>query len=548
MTLFLAKPYLAPLEEPSVSPCQASSTTPHRRAKVSQAIEQEIRTLRTHFWSARDPEGRAFAPLADAYRRKGDLDEAIALVEDGLARLPEFSPGHLVAGRIFRARGDLEAARESLDHVLELDSENVLALLERSELARDTGDREGAMEGLRRLLDLDPDHLGARAALDRLEAAAPAPEAGAVDVPPEPEAADESEEDESEKKGALLDFEATSLDDLDQGTWGLMDEEGLGEEDLEGFETTGLTEELDEAEPRDAGDDLAVFDFGMDVTGDVEPGPTVDRPPLDSQGVDPVLEVEGVDDLADPPALSAGVEDLPPHLVTRTMAELYLTQGLTEDGIRIYEKLAEKHPDDDAVRNRLEELHRETETAAQAPEPAPPLAEPEPEPDTETGPAAEFTPASETAPIPEEPSADDLDDMAPQWSGEEADEDEDPATPFAWASGAEAEDEEAVEADAGRSIRQHFDDLLAWVPGAVPIGDLSPEAREERAPAGSPLAQRLTRPRGDVPAGSDAAGVPAAPPESETPTVDAEPGAAPPDDEGDDDLDDFRSWLESLGS
>ena len=519
---------------------------------MSQAIEQEIRTLRTHFWSARDPEGRAFAPLADAYRRKGDLDEAISLVEDGLARLPEFSPGHLVAARIFRARGDLEAARESLDHVLELDSENVLALLERSELARDTGDREGAIQGLRRLLDLDPDHLGARAALDRLEAAAPAPEAGALDVPPEADAADGSEE-----KGALLEFEATSLDDLDQGTWGLTGEEDLGEEhrgeeELEGFEATGLAEELGEAEPRDGGDDLAVFDFGMDMTGDVEPDPAVDRPPLDSQGVDPALDVEGLDepldaaessgavgsaeaedDLADSPVLSAGVEDLPPHLVTRTMAELYLAQGLTEDGIRIYEKLAEKHPDDDGVRDRLEELRSEIEMAVPAPEAASPSAEGDP-----------AAPAPSAA--PEEPSTDDLDDRAPQWSGEEADEIEAPVTPFAWSSDAETEDEEAVEADAGRSIRQHFDDLLAWVPGAVPIGDLSPEAREERAPAGSPLAQRLAQSRGDVPSGPDATGDPAAPPQSETPAADTAAGAAPAEDD-DDDLDDFRSWLESLG-
>jgi len=542
---------------------------------VSQAIEQEIRTLRTHFWSARDPEGRAFAPLADAYRRKGDLEEAVSLVEDGLARLPEFSPGHLVAARIFRARGDLEAARESLDHLLELDPENVLALLERSELARDTGDREGAMQGLRRLLDLDPDHLGARAALDRLEAAAPAPE-----ISPEARPAEVSEPDPArewvepeEETAAYLELEDTSLDDLDPGTWGLTGEEDLQEdelhpEELEGFEATGLAEETAESAesaPRDTGDDLAVFDFGMDMAGDEEPDPAVERPPLDSQGVDPVLNVDDLheipaaeesqgaeeevayapdvtaDDPADPPVLSTGVEDLPPHLVTRTMAELYLAQGLTEDGIRIYEKLVEKHPGDDGLRNRLEELRRESGAAVPAPEDAAPSVEEQSAdpvrgatPDAGT----EATPSPEATPALERPPADDLDERAPQWSGEEAGEAEPAATPFAWTSGAEAEEEEVVDADAGRSIRHHFDDLLAWVPGAVPIGDLSPEAPEERAPAGSPLARSLESSRDDAPPRDD---VPAAPAEGEAPD-------APPEEQGDDDLDDFRSWLESLGS
>lgn len=556
---------------------------------MSQAIEQEIRTLRTHFWSARDPEGRAFAPLADAYRRKGDLDEAISLVEDGLARLPDFSPGHLVAARILRARGDLEAAREALDHLLELDSENVLALLERAELARDTGDREGAILGLRRLLSLDPGHLGARAALDRLEAAGPAPEttpapetAPATERPseppidPAPGADDEAETPGSVPEEALepeeaelLEFGDTSLNDLDEGTWGLMDDEGEADPSLtpDGFQPTGaagmselaedpsevedLPDNLRDAEAGDSSGDLAVFDFGMEVGPEEEPDPSADRPPLDPQGVDPLVGVEGLDDLTGPEldapspdvapsrpgaavggelddgsALSAGADDLPPHLVTRTMAELYLAQGLTEDGLRIYERLVQKQPDDGAARSRLEELRREFETAEPAEDRAREVAES----------AAVETLGSEE--VTDSPSAEEeLDEMAPQWSGEEADEAEAPATPFAWATAQEDEGEAVVETGAERSIREHFDDLLAWVPGAVAIGDLSPEAAAERAPAGSPLAERLARPE-------TARAEPAA---SGAPDADVPPREdAAEEDEVDDDLDDFRSWLESL--
>ena len=96
---------------------------------MSESLDKQIGILRTSFWSARDPEGRAFAPLADAYRRKGELDEAHLLVQDGLGRHPNFATGHLVAARIERDRGDLVSAREHLDRVLDLDDKNILALI-----------------------------------------------------------------------------------------------------------------------------------------------------------------------------------------------------------------------------------------------------------------------------------------------------------------------------------------------------------------------------------------------------------------------------------
>ena len=95
---------------------------------MTQSLEQEIRTLRALFWSDRDPDGRGFAPLADAYRRSGDVRQALEILKDGLERHPQFSPGHVVAARLYveqglHAEGEL-AAMQALD----LDPENVDAL------------------------------------------------------------------------------------------------------------------------------------------------------------------------------------------------------------------------------------------------------------------------------------------------------------------------------------------------------------------------------------------------------------------------------------
>ena len=509
---------------------------------MSQAIDHEIRVLRAQFWSSRDPEGRAFAPLADAYRRKGDLEEAAALVEDGLARLPEFTPGHLISARIARARGDLDRARRDLDHLLELDQENVLALLERAEVARDTGDRESAVADLQNLLGLEPAHLGARAALDRLESAPPEVD---PDLDPETETETETEteaEAEAEAEAAetapeettpevplrgqdqvesavLSGFESTSLD----GELEALDEEQSEEEPAEGQEPHGTLLDFDEAsfdeldqgtaglmEPReDEGLDFGDLDFSREPeekSSDAawEGGPAADSEPEEAvpeekeepAPPDPVT-VSGFEASQEVPSAPEG--DIPAHLMTRTMAEIYRQQGLTARAVRIYEALLERNPADQEIAVRLGELRaaeRERDDA-------------EPE----------------------------LQDVAPQWAGD-VDVDAERSSPFAW--GPEMEEAEAQEhgtaseekADPGRSIRAHFDDLLAWAPGAIPISDLSPDAPPERAPHDSPLAHSLRELEATV--GVDGGG-------GVAPVVDPDAGK-------DDDLDDFRSWLQSLDS
>lgn len=124
---------------------------------MADTLEREIRDLRARFWSERDPEGRVFAPLADACRRAGDLAEATRLVADGRERLPMFAPGHLVAARVARDRGEVEEAEAAYRKVLELDPENVQALEELADLAEGEGWDAEAADLLHRLSALEPD-------------------------------------------------------------------------------------------------------------------------------------------------------------------------------------------------------------------------------------------------------------------------------------------------------------------------------------------------------------------------------------------------------
>lgn len=136
---------------------------------MSESIDHEIQVLRASFWSKRDPEGRAFASLAAAYQRNGELEEAHALVQEGLRRHPDFASGHLVAAWVARDKGDHVLAREHLDRVLDLDVSNVRGLIERAGTAASEGDRDGAVGDLQTVLVQDPSHREARERLEAIE-------------------------------------------------------------------------------------------------------------------------------------------------------------------------------------------------------------------------------------------------------------------------------------------------------------------------------------------------------------------------------------------
>jgi len=122
---------------------------------VTEALQQEIRTLKNIFESERDPEGRVFAPLADAYRRAGELQQAIRLLNEGLARHPDFVPGHVVAAQLYVEQGLAEEGAIAARKALALDAENVNAMRALLTVLEGNGDDE-ADEVRARLIDLEP--------------------------------------------------------------------------------------------------------------------------------------------------------------------------------------------------------------------------------------------------------------------------------------------------------------------------------------------------------------------------------------------------------
>ncbi len=74
------------------------------------------------------PDSKVFAPLADLLGREGQVEEALSLLEDGLARHPDYLSGMVVLGRTLMEADRRDHARKVLVRVLDLDPDNHVAL------------------------------------------------------------------------------------------------------------------------------------------------------------------------------------------------------------------------------------------------------------------------------------------------------------------------------------------------------------------------------------------------------------------------------------
>jgi len=152
----------------------------------------EIEKLERRFHE--NPQGLTFAPLAEAYRKSGDPQRAIGVLTPGLELHPDYIPASIVLGRCHLDLKDDGAAEHAFLHVLELDTENVIALKALADIT-ERGTRFGdAARWLEQLLTVDRSNDDAREQLDRVRANATEQavvEAGAA-APGAAEAAEEA--------------------------------------------------------------------------------------------------------------------------------------------------------------------------------------------------------------------------------------------------------------------------------------------------------------------------------------------------------------------
>ena len=78
-------------------------------------MNEELRHLIEKY--KRAPDSRLFAPLADAYRKNGEVDMAIEILEKGIERIPDYASAHVILGKCYNDKGATELARAAFGRV-----------------------------------------------------------------------------------------------------------------------------------------------------------------------------------------------------------------------------------------------------------------------------------------------------------------------------------------------------------------------------------------------------------------------------------------------
>lgn len=119
-----------------------------------QTDHQELDELFERFRNS--PKSHVFAPLADACRKAGMLEEALEICARGLGQNPRYASGYVVQGKCLYDAGRAGDAQAAFDRVLELDPKNLVALKFLGIIHAERGDTARARGYFEHILVLDP--------------------------------------------------------------------------------------------------------------------------------------------------------------------------------------------------------------------------------------------------------------------------------------------------------------------------------------------------------------------------------------------------------
>jgi tetratricopeptide (TPR) repeat protein len=116
----------------------------------------------------KDPASYCFAPLAELYRKMGNLDDAITTAKQGCELHPDYVGGFMALGRAYLEKGMKAESRAALERVVGITPDNLLALKLLSHLYLEQGEPAAAGKSLRLILSQNPGDHESQALLDSL--------------------------------------------------------------------------------------------------------------------------------------------------------------------------------------------------------------------------------------------------------------------------------------------------------------------------------------------------------------------------------------------
>ena len=107
---------------------------------------------------AEDPNSQIFAALADSFRKKGELEQAFRICQNGLKIHPSYGSAHVVMAKINLDRGLYDWAETEAKKAADIDGHTRTIELLMAEIHIYKGEFTEAIKLLKKLLSADPDN------------------------------------------------------------------------------------------------------------------------------------------------------------------------------------------------------------------------------------------------------------------------------------------------------------------------------------------------------------------------------------------------------
>jgi tetratricopeptide (TPR) repeat protein len=128
---------------------------------------EEIRRYREIL--SKEPSSTVFAALAEAYRKRKLLNQAIEACKIGLRYHPDFSSGRVALARAYYDAGEIEKARHELEKVVASVPDNIMAQKLLATIYRERGDLDSLEKIIHRILSFDPQDSNSKETLRWIE-------------------------------------------------------------------------------------------------------------------------------------------------------------------------------------------------------------------------------------------------------------------------------------------------------------------------------------------------------------------------------------------
>lgn len=281
----------------------------------------------------RAPGSHVFAPLADAYRKLGLVEEALDICARGLSANPRYASGYVVQGKCQYDAGRADRAEESFKRVLEFDPQNLVALRYLGIIRAGCGDPEGARGYFEHILVLDPDDKEIRQRLDAVLENAPVSANSLVDE------IEKVLQPESAAPG-VVPSKAPSVEPA----------------------------KAPSVEPAKA--PSVELERAPSFT------PVAARPEATQRERDDVIELPEVrDDFEGSPIQLGDDSATTEYIATVTLADIFAAQGYSAKALKIYHDVLRRQPDNEDVRRKVAAIEKGETIARRAEDDLPPIVE-----------------------------------------------------------------------------------------------------------------------------------------------------------------------------